>query len=449
MPEITGPYRFVGTAEGGEAPWYVIPFDRHGHLQAPHTRQLLLDNVANGGFTDVVIFSHGWNNDWETARDRYEHFIGGFTRMRKEHRLAVRAGYRPLLIGIIWPGTALVMPWEQPPRFAAGRPVEGPTTSESEERHMVEDIAAELPEADRARFYELLDEPGGLDETMALELATMLVDLGGKHDELPGAPPSAAAELVGAWREASKLFPTEVPAGPVDETAYGTIDGAYGDIRAAGLLDHLDPRKVVRLATVLQMKDRAGVVGGRGVAPLLGDLLETSEARVHLVGHSYGAKVVLSAVSRASLPRPVASALLLQPAVSRFCFAADAGSGHPGGFRVALARTHLPVMTTFSRRDAPLSRFFHLAARRSSDVGEIQVAGGANSRYGALGGFGPGGLAAGEVLELPMRPIGQSYDLGARTEEVLALEAHDAIRGHGEISNGHTWWALYELMAAS
>ena len=77
------------------------------------------------------------------------------------------------------------------------------------------------------------------------------------------------------------------------------------------------------------------------------------------------------------------------------------------------------------------------------------MAGGAQSPYAALGGYGPGGLAAGEMTQLPMRPIGQSYDLAGRTEEVIALEAHDAIRGHGEISNDYTWWALYELMAAS
>ncbi len=191
------------------------------------------------------------------------------------------------------------------------------------------------------------------------------------------------------------------------------------------------------------------MVGIHGVSPLLRDILGACSSRVHLLGHSYGAKVVLSALSHGAVPRPVTSALLLQPAVSRFCFAADAGHGRPGGFRGALERTRLPIMSTFSRRDAPLSKFFHLAARRGSDVGEIRVAGGDISKYAALGGSDPEGWRIMSMFRVVIKPIGESYDLDARSEEVIALEAHDAIKGHGDISNTHTWWALYDSIAAT
>jgi len=486
MSEILGPYRYVETAKGDQAPWYVMPFDRHGNLQAPRSRELLLDALRAGDFTDVVLFSHGWNNDWDAAMGRYEDFIGGFTKLRIDHNLEVRDGYRPLLVGIIWPGTALVMPWEKPPRFgflppflAPGadpspdsrvapdtdprvrlRPEQAGEDDRMEERRMIEDIAAGLPRHDLARFYELLDEPGGLEHNMAIELAEILIKLGEGHEEIPAAP-ATAADMVEAWKQALLQFPTKSSDG-VDVDVDGeedrtgedrTTGGGLGDTQVMGILKKLDPRELIRLCTVWQMKDRAGVVGSQGVAPLLAGILDAeSSIRVHVVGHSYGSKVVMSAISAAPLSRQVASALLLQPAVSCFCFAEDAHKGEPGGFRVALERISLPVMTTFSRHDASLRKFFHLAVRRKSDIGETGLLGGAQSRHAALGGYGPEGLVADELGQAAMRPVGETYDLSNRAtrgERVLAIEAHDAISGHGDVSNKHTWWALYDLMASS
>jgi pimeloyl-ACP methyl ester carboxylesterase len=225
---------------------------------------------------------------------------------------------------------------------------------------------------------------------------------------------------------------------------------------SAGALSFLDPRAIVRLATVLQMKDRAGTVGAVGVGPLLRDLLAAGEgtARVHLVGHSYGGKVVLAALCHQPLPRPVNSLLLLQPAVSYLCFAAAVPDlGRPGGYRTALERVELPIMTTFSARDFPLTRVFHLAVRRWSDLGEGPVAAPARepglpraalapNRYAALGGYGPGGCSAGECSEIAMRAPGEHYDLGPDQPRLLALRGDDYIADHGDVGIPATWWAL-------
>ena len=81
-----------------------------------------------------------------------------------------------------------------------------------------------------------------------------------------------------------------------------------------------------------------------GASLLLVDLLEATRAKIRLVGHSYGGQVVLSAtcVPR-SLPRKVDSMLLLQPAVSHLCFAAEVPKRHgAGAYRAALDRVRLP-----------------------------------------------------------------------------------------------------------
>jgi hypothetical protein len=113
-----GPYWQVDLGNGSTAPWYMLPFDKSGKCTAPKTRENLLSDVASGNFSHVVIFSHGWNNDWEAASARYHRFINGFQKMRKDHGLEAAPAYRPLLVGIHWPSTALVMPWERAPKFA-------------------------------------------------------------------------------------------------------------------------------------------------------------------------------------------------------------------------------------------------------------------------------------------------------------------------------------------
>jgi pimeloyl-ACP methyl ester carboxylesterase len=193
------------------------------------------------------------------------------------------------------------------------------------------------------------------------------------------------------------------------------------------------------------MKDRAGVVGASGVGAFLRDALDAFAGHVHLLGHSYGARVMLSAVSIAPLPRPVASMLLLQPAVNHLCFAEDAGEGAPGGYRPALARVAQPILVTHSVKDVPLRRIFHVALRRKRDLGEAQIAGTA-PKFGALGGFGPGGQLSVRRLKIAAPPA--PYDLTG--VEVIALDGSDgAIAGHGDVSNRATWWALHQLVAGA
>jgi hypothetical protein len=461
QPLPLGPYKTLDV-DGQPAPWYIIPFDKSGTCTGPLTRQHLVDAVRGGDYTDVFIFSHGWNNDWETSSKRYDGFVESYVKLRKTHGLDYGRPHRPLLAGVFWPSTALVAPWEQGPDFAAG----DRDAQVAETLRAVDDLAALVAPDRRERFYALaqLDrplEPGELDELASL-LAPVWAELQ-RNDAADDAPAAAQgaqgapAALKEVWRDLAAARPAAAPA---DDGAWGFADDGGGgatqadEPASAGLLDVLlKPRDIVRTFTVLQMKDRGATVGARGVGPLLRDVLAASPtARVHLLGHSYGAVVVLSALSYppdVDLPRPVDSVLLLQPAVSRWCFAEDvAGKGYPGGYRVALGRVKQPILTTFSKHDAPLTKFFHLAVRRDRDLGQPVIAAApevpkAPSRYAALGGFGPEGCRAGECEYMPIRAFPAAYELAQGGPRVIALRSDDAIGGHGDISVPQTWWALY------
>ena len=88
--------------------------------------------------------------------------------------------------------------------------------------------------------------------------------------------------------------------------------GEPGD-GAAGLRDRLrgirnGMKQTFRQVTYWQMKNRAGVVGQRGLGPLIGQLHELApQVRVHLVGHSFGARLVSYTPRRSSgQPRSLA-----------------------------------------------------------------------------------------------------------------------------------------------
>ena len=282
-----------------------------------------------------------------------------------------------------------------------------------------EELAGELEPAAAARLREL--SAGPLTEDEAAELAGLLA---------PVAEPAALTAAARAIAEAEAA-----PAG--DD--WGTVTGATAGPAAAGVLAKLDPRNLIRAASVWQMKDRAGRIGTTAVAPLLHDALAGTGARVHCVGHSFGAKVMLSALAAREPVRRAHSLLLLQPAVNHLCFAPQ------GGYRPVLGRTTRPVLTTYSAHDIALTRFFHLAVRRAADRYEPRIAAWPEppSDYAALGGYGP--READDLTQhVALQPAGAPYALDP-AKPLAAVDATDGIAGHGAISNARTWWALREL----
>jgi hypothetical protein len=432
---LPGPYKMVEWTEGKRMPFYVIPFDKRGRDQAPLTRAHLLEEAGREGYTDIFLFSHGWNNDWTVATKRYEHFLNGYMDLRRNRGLPVPETFKPLLVGVFWPSTALVFGEEERgPAMAAATETEARVANE---RREVAELADELPPE--------LAQKEALTDAEARELAQIVRPFyGPEEDELQVGAPESVDEIVRVWRAASGE-----PEDFSDEGT-GTVGTDTASPQVAGIgdfLGKLDPRNVIRLLTVRQMKDRAGTVGTFGVGPLLlRELLGLTQARVHLLGHSYGAKVVLSAIASGdSLPRKVESLLLLQPAVSHLCFAERVpGTERGGGYQSVLERVNRPILSTFSAQDVPLNRLFHWALTRQSDLGEAKIAavGEPPSRFAALGGFGPRG--AGERL-IDVNPTGQHYTLDPQVR-VYGLRGTGSITGHGDISNETTWWALYSMI---
>lgn len=472
MPATTGPFPL----DGVQMPTWLLRFDKHGACTSPATRALLLDKLRSGAHSDVVLFSHGWNNDFDDAAAMYARFLRAFETLAAQHPLprGGGAGFAPLFVGVVWP--SIWLSFDSGPQIAAapGANAADAVADSAAAQALADRVAAGSGTQAAERLYELLALPR-LDDAQASELAALAAPAFGSltDDETATSRDTSAGELLAMLR-AMQQAEAGAGAAPVrrsiDEWGGEAPPAAVGaaEPQAAGVLSFLDPRQALRLFSVYQMKDRAGVVGAHGVAALLRDAIAATDAatrvrgadaaaRVHAVGHSYGCKVMLSALcAPPTPPRPLDSLLLLQPAVSHLCFAdLIARSGKPGGYRAAFERVQGPIFSTYSGKDFALHNTFHLALRRDSDLGEQDIgmaadtdtsAGKPPSNFAALGGYGP--RRAGQRLIDPMPSAGAPYPAFAAGDAVIGLDGSQGlIGGHGDITSPATAWALHRLMA--
>ena len=138
-------------------------------------------------------------------------------------------------------------------------------------------------------------------------------------------------------------------------------------------------KDVLRVFSYNTMKARAGTVGRNGLGPLLAALHAQSPAvRVHLIGHSFGARLVSFSLSGVGAPAssPVASLLLLQGAFSHWCFAhaQDNPFGSPGALNGYPDRVHGPLVATHTVYDWAVGVWYPKASFLAQQDTEAAVA---------------------------------------------------------------------------
>jgi hypothetical protein len=444
MPSVSsvGPFPIQGI----NLETWLVRFDKNGVCSSPDTRAALLAALAASLDAPILFFSHGWNNDFSDAVSLYQRFLTRFQEVLQSHPLP---GPDPIFVGITWP--SIWLPSESGPQLAgAGTAGVNPR---SETDAVTKELVDILPEdTDWERFYQLI-HASRLSQSETRELAGLLKPALQPDDA--GAPEAAVSEdkVVDTLNTLQASQGGAPARGNLDNI--GTLKGTGGAAGpgAAGLLSFLDPRWAVRLASLYIMKDRAGRVGANGVATLLRDIQQRTRAPLHIIGHSFGAKVMLSAIAAQAAGGPRArSLLLLQPAVSHLSFAQTVpGRPGPGGYRNVLDRVVNPIVATYSANDLPLHTIYHLALLRRGDLGDLEIAaaetmaGNPPNAYAALGGYGPRG--AGERLLDTIPGPGEAIDLAGR--RIIGLDGSRANRidSHGGVATPFTAWTLRTLMS--
>src|SRR5215216_4757362 len=391
--------------EIAKLPHWQISFDENGRPDQGEADALLAE-LPGQDLTDLFVFCHGWNNDRGQARRLYRLYFQQLPGLLAQGGAQdVRVG----TLGVVWPSKR----WADEPEPTGGGDGGGAAG--------LGDAAAPAPAAaagDGALVEDLKDVFGGDDRRAALdELARLL-------EERPE-DPAALARFQALMAELATEPDAEAAGEDQGEQALVTDDpeevfGRFADAvpetgegGAAGLGDTFGrlwkgAKEALRQLTYFEMKKRAGVVGKQGLGPLLGRIAEADpEVRIHLIGHSFGARLVSFAL--AGLPpgdSPVKSLYLLQGAFSHFAFADALPMDHSrgGALKGMAARVDGPLAASFSVHDTAVGKLYPLASLSSRDD-----AAGLEDQLYRWGGMGHDGAQAVDATVATLGPVGTAY----------------------------------------
>ena len=433
-------------------PFWELTFDADGDQDAT-SRDAFLAGVKDAGITDLIVFSHGWNTAPGSARALYQRFFGLLAGQLDQ----VPAG-RPVtvgLAGVIWPAQLWSdAPIPDFPAAAAARPGGAASLGEAADAAQAEPASAALDSETLATLKALFPAATGPLDTMAgiLDKGTPSADaITAFHEALaafsqltavPGddgeGDPATPAPGEGQPRmlrdDPTQLFQRYRDALQTSGVAFAGGDGQAGiGDSLHGILN--GAKEALRQATYWQMKNRAGVVGQRGLGPLLGRL-DATRVRVHLVGHSFGARLVSFALAGLPPgPSPVRGVTLLEGAFSHFAFASPLpfDASRKGALAGMLARINGPLVVCFSSHDSAVGTFYPLASFAAQD--DAAAANDAMFRWGGMGADGAQGVSARRDGIQPAGP-GTTYRFAAG--QALNVDASDVVRKGGPPTGAHS-----------
>lgn len=439
-------------------PYFEVEFNKEGEVHDPAQVKAVKAALKPGEPTDLLVISHGWNNDMAEARDLYKDFLtsfrkhldGGFPGMQTR-KFAVMA--------VLWPSKKFAEK-EYIPSGAAGtsalpdkavieeleglKGVFGKTKAKAAAADAALDKAKALvpklenSPAARKEFADLLRGLVSKDALPndAADAAPDFFKLDGEDlmKRLEKPAPVSAPSLAGAGKAAGVGGAAAGPGG--GGLSHGTggaagIGSFFSGIKSAAL-------KLLNLTTYYQMKNRAGVVGVKGLSPILRSIRgQFSNIRIHAIGHSFGGRLITSAshaLGKSDL-NPSASHIdslsLLQAAFSHYGFAEKWDGKGNGAFRAVLTDKLVkgPIILTCTSNDKAVGLAYPLASLTAG-----QVAAGLGDKNDKYGGIGRNGAQkTPEAIDGKLLPVGKAYELQNGRIHNLLADAY--VKGHSDITD--------------
>lgn len=447
-----------------------IEFDKEGRVWNPAQVEQLRQVVAGGSYTDLLVVAHGWNNDMAEARELVARLVQSLSTVAA----LVPGGPVPaqtLVLRVLWPSK----------KYADADliPSGAASVGDDLDRIAVEANLDQLAELfDDARSQERIAQARALvpdleaDEAARRQFADLVRSVlprGAADDEdasrsffdQPG--DQLMSRLAGASEDDSLDPDTAAGDGPVLlDLSSGPMTGdeveGGGDAgQAAGLADLwrgavAGARALLNFTTYYEMKRRAGQVGeGLATQVLRPLLVDHGTLRVHLVGHSFGGRLVTSAAlalgtagSDAGAAARACSVSLLQAAFSHYGFAQHFDGDRNGAFRSVVASRLVsgPIVATYTKNDIAVGRAYPIASRiAGQDSSEL---GDENDRFGGMG--RNGAQLTPEATRVTMLPAGGTYPLEGVVTNVLA---DDFVKGHSDVTGPEVAYLVACAMAGA
>jgi len=422
-----------------DIPFFELQFDKKARLAIAAEWPLIEQALNENEFTDVIVLSHGWNNDMDEARRLYDSLLQLICLELDKRNVASR---RFSAIGVLWPSKKFADKDLIPGGAANVEAGEDNAEAIRECVRLEETATSELTEVIKALRISL-EEESEADE-LSGKLMNVIESINmqeedGSGEERLGPVDRKQIEMMlvdeGFWEG----YEVDEYEGGAMHAKAAERDGVIPLSFESGIKNGL--RNVLNMVTYYLMKDRAGIVGRKGLNPILRKMKQIKpEIKIHLVGHSFGARLVSSAImgEKAGDELAVDSLSLLQAAFSHYAFAERYNNGSlDGSFRSVITSRLVkgPFIITHTRNDRAVALAYAIASRLARQVGES--VGDRNDIYGGLGGNGAldTGATDGALLE-----YGGKYDF--EPSKIYNLKADDYISDHSDVKNRETAAAL-------
>jgi hypothetical protein len=433
-------------------PYAELEFDKAANVAKREGFGDLLDAVAEGEVADVLVFVHGWNNDMNEARGWYGELAKKFRDVLDGPQCPDGAGGRRyLILGVLWPSKK----WAERSLIAGGAASASGGPEDAEVIARLEDLkgtfdaddADDRLERAKALVPELENDPAARDEFV--DLVRGVIPAGVKED------PDDFTDAVLDEPGRKVLEALEAPVEPeIDLDAGGAAGGAgagwddaadQGGAAGLGFLFSgvkAGAERLLNLTTYYQMKERAGLVGASGLNPCLAKLREQRrETRLHLIGHSFGGRLVTAATlgepgKPAVKPNTVT---LLQAAFSHYGFAKQYRDGGKDGFFRAVVANQMsegPILVTHSKKDLAVGYAYPLASRLAGQ--DAAFLGDANDRFGGIG--RNGAQFTPEAEPETLQNVGGPYSF--QSGKLYNLNADETIGDHSDIRRAEVAYAI-------
>ena len=433
-------------------PYFEVQFNKDGAIVSQNEVTQLVDFAGQGAITDLLVIAHGWNNDIDDARGFYKAFFGQVRQRLDQATLAGLAGRSFAILGVLWPSK----------KFAEKELIPGgaASTAGAISNQLIQDQLANLqgafdaPNADtilsqaKTLVSRLESSPAAREQFAAL-LRQLMPDSPAQEDEVPSQ----------FFKLANKTLMERLAKPPRIDGAARVVGGgaALGSVgHAAGMTDvgqmltgvKAAALNLLNFVTYYQMKDRAGVVGQQGLYQVLRKLRERRpDLKLHLMGHSFGSRLLSAAVNGPD-DQPaveVNSLTMLQAAFSHNGFAERFDGKRNGFFRrvVAEQRVSGPILISYTPNDTAVGMAYPIASRL---VGQNASAlGDKNDPFGGMG--RNGAQKTPEAIDGKLLDVGGTYSFKAG--KIYNLSADDWIKSHSDISNQQVAYALLAAIATT
>lgn len=447
----------------GNLDTWPVEFGRDGNILHETQVQALVNASANA--TDLLVISHGWNNDEDEANALYRELLYNLSNLM--FTAAADGNRRLIVLRVYWPSKRFAESGLIASGAAAGADIGRLIAAQIEE--LLKDfkcVEAGHPDAIKRSALEglksllprLEDDDGAQEDFVRLIRLLLTPTVNDEEDVLQDSFLSSDGGEI--MKKLSRPFRPRV-APTSGATSVGNVDiGDWSDAGGAAGLGNFfrgvfnGAQNLLNLFTYYEMKERASNVGRNGVIEVLSLVEARNPAlRVHLCGHSFGGRLVAAVL--AFRPQPTApeqgirSVTLLQAAFSHNGFGQKYDGTHDGLFRVGFdgQRLNGPIVLTYTEKDKTVGLAYPIASRlrqqTSSGLGDANDPYGAIGRNGALFATADVDLAATKLL-----PVGITYPR-FQSRRIYNLYGGPYITDHSAIRGLEVAQALKQALDAS